>query len=313
VSVKNAVAPMGTGLTVNQARALTRLADKIILLFDGDTAGLKATLRAINLFLELNTMPWVVALPKGEDPDSLASKEPDRFLEMISSPQGWLDFLFSLSDEAYKKADAEKKLRILRRFDGIIGNVTEPTLKEILRQEVRGHYRLSMAWARELKKPRAGLVRLPEDNLLGKMYEEFLSLFAKSKEYQVIFDLIPTSYILSKKHRRIYDFLILKAYDKRNVSEWELEEDERSLLSLVQLNERVDRDGTAIYLLAVQVCMRYLEAEVMRLNKENADMERLTILQKYQQSLREYRYKIRVEDLGKVFNMLTKIRGMFPK
>lgn len=68
--VKNVVATCGTALTINHVKLLRRYADKVYTLFDADSAGKRATFRAMELFLEENIPARVVLLPSGEDPDS---------------------------------------------------------------------------------------------------------------------------------------------------------------------------------------------------------------------------------------------------
>jgi DNA primase len=66
-----AVATCGTALTADHARLLKRYADKILLVFDEDAAGRQATFRAMDALLPAGLSVSVVALPAGEDPDSL--------------------------------------------------------------------------------------------------------------------------------------------------------------------------------------------------------------------------------------------------
>jgi DNA primase len=66
-----AVATCGTALTVDHARLLKRYADKILLVFDADAAGQKATFRAMDALLPVGLSVSVVTMPPGEDPDSL--------------------------------------------------------------------------------------------------------------------------------------------------------------------------------------------------------------------------------------------------
>lgn len=92
IGVKNVVAPMGTSLTEKHASFLKRYSQSPILMFDGDSAGTKAAIRSAGLFFKFGCEPKVVQLPKGEDPDSMARKQPERVLELLSSPKTFIDW-----------------------------------------------------------------------------------------------------------------------------------------------------------------------------------------------------------------------------
>ncbi len=72
---ENVVAPLGTALTRKQIRILKQFADTVILLFDGDAAGLKAAVRAVPLFLAEQVDAKVALLPEGHDPDTYIRQE----------------------------------------------------------------------------------------------------------------------------------------------------------------------------------------------------------------------------------------------
>lgn len=72
--IENVVASSGTSLTDDQIQLLSRFTKNIIVLFDGDTAGIKASLRGIDMILEKGLNVKTVLLPDKEDPDSFASK-----------------------------------------------------------------------------------------------------------------------------------------------------------------------------------------------------------------------------------------------
>ncbi|MDB4950979.1 MAG: dnaG [Gemmatimonadetes bacterium] len=69
--VENAVAPLGTAMTEDQAELIGKYAPRVILLYDSDKAGLKATFRAGDELLRAGVEVLVATLPDGEDPDSL--------------------------------------------------------------------------------------------------------------------------------------------------------------------------------------------------------------------------------------------------
>lgn len=72
--IENVVASSGTSLTTEQIALIKRFSQNVLLLYDGDFAGMKASLRGLNLLLEQDLNVQLVALPEGEDPDSYVRK-----------------------------------------------------------------------------------------------------------------------------------------------------------------------------------------------------------------------------------------------
>ncbi len=72
--IENVVASSGTSLTVEQIRLISRYSKNVTVLYDGDPAGIKASLRGIDLILEEGLNVRVVLFPDGEDPDSFSRK-----------------------------------------------------------------------------------------------------------------------------------------------------------------------------------------------------------------------------------------------
>jgi DNA primase len=99
---ENTVATLGTAMTIEQARLLKRYTSRVLLLFDSDRAGLKASFRAGDLLLSEGLHPSIVTLPEGEDPDTLVQKEGADAL------RGYLDDAVDILD---------RKLQILEKRD----------------------------------------------------------------------------------------------------------------------------------------------------------------------------------------------------
>lgn len=95
--LKNVVASSGTALTESQIALIHRFTDNVTLIYDGDSAGIKASLRGIDMLLSQKLHVKVLLLPDGEDPDSFARKNtPEDFQKYIGSHQ--TDFIhFKLS------------------------------------------------------------------------------------------------------------------------------------------------------------------------------------------------------------------------
>ncbi|NBC81762.1 MAG: DNA primase [Bacteroidetes bacterium] len=84
--IENVVASSGTALTAEQIRLVKRFTPNITIIYDGDAAGLKASMRGIDIVLEEGMNVKVVLLPEGEDPDSFAqSHGQDEFLSFIET------------------------------------------------------------------------------------------------------------------------------------------------------------------------------------------------------------------------------------
>lgn len=106
IGLKNAVAPMGTSLTLDQVNKALIYSKKVILGFDGDFAGIKATFRAISLFLEkLFTKIFVLDLPSNEDPDSLILKNKEEFFKIYENKLPFEDFLVKKLKEYQNEED----------------------------------------------------------------------------------------------------------------------------------------------------------------------------------------------------------------
>lgn len=87
------VGVLGTALTANQVRRLSGFCSRVDLVFDGDQAGLKAAVRAAEMFLAQGLHCTVTTLPKGEDVDSVLHKQGPKDLQgMLDQALGGLDF-----------------------------------------------------------------------------------------------------------------------------------------------------------------------------------------------------------------------------
>ncbi|MBR3471919.1 MAG: DNA primase [Prevotella sp.] len=99
--IENVVANSGTALSFHQIRMLHRFADNIVLLYDGDEAGLHAAMRGTDMLLQEDMKVKVVFLPDGDDPDSFARKHTaEEFRKYISEHQ--VDFIDFKSDQLLK-------------------------------------------------------------------------------------------------------------------------------------------------------------------------------------------------------------------
>lgn len=98
--VQNAAASSGTALTSEQLDVLSRYAKKLFIVYDSDSAGVKAADRAVPLALEKNFNVRIVLLPKGDDPDSIVRTQGvSIFRRYVSDSMDFVDFKIKLFKE----------------------------------------------------------------------------------------------------------------------------------------------------------------------------------------------------------------------
>lgn len=134
--VENVVASSGTALTPDQIRLINRLTRNITVLFDGDAAGLRASVRGIDLILEEGMNVKVCTFPDGEDPDSFARKNSydDLIAYLEHNAKDFIQFKASLlMDEAQN--DPVKKADLIRDMVGSISKIPDRIQREIYIQE----------------------------------------------------------------------------------------------------------------------------------------------------------------------------------
>ncbi|MDA7578460.1 DNA primase [Flavobacteriales bacterium] len=121
--IQNVVSASGTALSYSQIHLIKRLTNNVVLLFDGDEAGIKATIRSIDICLKGEMNVRIVSFPKGEDPDSFSKKlstiEFQDFLEKKSI--NFVDYLI----EIYKLNDQTDPAKIIDIKKKIISSISE--------------------------------------------------------------------------------------------------------------------------------------------------------------------------------------------
>ncbi len=134
--IHNVVASSGTALTPEQIRLINRLTKNITVLFDGDAAGLRASLRGIDLILEQGMNVKVCSFPEGEDPDSFAkSNELEDVIEYLrKNSKDFIQFKASLLVEEAAN-DPIKRADTVRDIVHSISKIPDRIQKEIYIQE----------------------------------------------------------------------------------------------------------------------------------------------------------------------------------
>lgn len=134
--VENVVASSGTALTPDQIRLVSRLTKNITILFDGDAAGIRASMRGIDLILEQGMNVKVLTFPDGDDPDSFSKRvSTDELKEYLTeNAQDFINFKVSLLMEEAKN-DPVKKAGLIRDIVLSISKIPDRIQREVYMQE----------------------------------------------------------------------------------------------------------------------------------------------------------------------------------
>ena len=110
IEINNVVSSSGTSLTNEQIKLISRYTKNITILFDGDKAGIDASLRGMDLILENDMNVKIVSFPEGEDPDSYSKKVgKDKFLEFIKlNETNLINYKINLLNTKYKDDPVKK-------------------------------------------------------------------------------------------------------------------------------------------------------------------------------------------------------------
>lgn len=130
--IKNAVACMGTALTPNHAKDLKKFSDKVVLCFDGDSAGKKATLRSIEILVNAGLNVYVVTIPNGHDPDEYVNAFGiGEWNKLIASSLYWVEFLIKDFANIYNLEKLEEKNKFINDSLNVIKTLPTQSEQEI--------------------------------------------------------------------------------------------------------------------------------------------------------------------------------------
>ena len=217
------VASLGTALTENQAKLLKRFGEEIYICYDGDQAGIKATLRAIDVMTKLNLEPKIIVMPKDMDPDDFINNNGlSSFEKKINNSLNHIDFKVYILREDFNLDDAQEKYKFTLEVAKILKGLSSPVQTEIYTDKIANELGISKeALDKEIKgvkgrsfkrqeiKPITTKLtpahRIAESNLIALMVlekdyfyyinERFNPLEFNNTQCKELYDIIKTEYL----------------------------------------------------------------------------------------------------------------------
>jgi DNA primase len=129
--IKNVVAPLGTALTADHVQILRRFVPSVMLVFDGDTAGVNAALRTLDLFVNSGMDVRVLLLPVGDDPDTyVRTNGVEAFRELETRAATLLDFVVTSVLDKTKKDSIQDRVKSADEVLAILQKTKNPLEKD---------------------------------------------------------------------------------------------------------------------------------------------------------------------------------------
>lgn len=126
--IKNAVATLGTALTINHLQLVNRFADRIVLVFDGDAAGFSAAERVINLGADTQNI-YVLSLPEGNDPaDYIRSNGEQGFLSLADKAILLTEFCIDMIISRFDVKNYQSKIKAARAAIKLLHQLKDPLI-----------------------------------------------------------------------------------------------------------------------------------------------------------------------------------------
>ncbi|MDR2560921.1 MAG: DNA primase [Holophagales bacterium] len=115
--INQAIAPLGTALTEGQLKSIAKYTKKIVLCFDGDEAGQRATERALKLALQMGLDPRILILPQDEDPDTCCIRMGAMaFRDTIRRAPDWVGYLLDRARQGRNLKKITEKMEVFESF-----------------------------------------------------------------------------------------------------------------------------------------------------------------------------------------------------
>ena len=231
---KNAVAPLGTAFTEEQANLLARYTKEVLLTMDADEAGQKAIKRASEILEKTGLKTRVISIPDGKDPDEFIKKNgPDRFRALIEGAVSDIEYKLLISAKDIDLDADDGKLKYLSAAAEIIAEQSDIMTRDIYIGRLSDKYGVSRtALETKVKELRKKYVRVREkkeiDGIMNPRFtkndvnpEKRLSVKGTNAEetliavlmqhpdfYKIAEEKLPPDKMITSLNRRIYETIL---------------------------------------------------------------------------------------------------------
>ena len=311
--IKNVVASSGTSLTKGHIKLIKRLTDSVTILFDGDTAGIKASFRSIDLLLSEGVNVKVLLFKDGDDPDSFARKHNAEFIKSYIE-ENEVDFVEFKAHILLEQAgqDISKKAKAIDTIIYTLNLIKNPVKKEIYIKNVSEKFDITLFAVKsnsksvqEIKKP-----EISQENILEDLEIKMIAFLVKYGNILVSEDLCVSNLIFShifedniritKNNKEIFKRIYEDFNNDKFTSVSDLLTIESSniekVLSIINIEEEINIEQNVewyVKLLILKHKKNYIPILKEKFINSN-ELDKLKILTKHIEKINKEIYKISV-------------------
>ena len=215
--VHNVVACLGTALTQFHAKELKKVCPKVVLCLDGDSAGVKATIRSIDILVQEGLEVYVASLPEGKDPDDyVKSYGVDKFRQQISNSKYWVEFLIDYYSKQFDLSKTEQKNKFVRMAISVLKKLETTSEKYLYLEKVKDITNISLdvlkadleknVKAVTSEKPVETELAINQGNAYTKAVNFVLASLLNKKEYARMSSIIKRS-LTNSDYVKLYEYI----------------------------------------------------------------------------------------------------------
>ena len=254
IGIKNVIATMGTAVTKEQANLIKRMAKEIILCFDGDEAGAKATKACAEELNKLNVIPKVVRLEEKLDPDEYILKYgKETFERKINNPISIMDFELSYLKNGKNLNNSEDKAAYINQMIEEINKIDDDILKEVTIKKIAEETKIDEKLLKNhlVKKPKIIKKERPKLNLTKyeKAEKNLIYYMFKSPEVIKMYDKKVT-YMPTKEYRLLAREISAFYHENGSINEADfidyIEGDKELTETIKKININMDSENYTI-------------------------------------------------------------------
>lgn len=228
--IVNAVASLGTALTINQARLMKRYADKVIISYDADAAGQNATIRGLEILKSVGFDVRVLTVPQGKDPDEyIRSNGKDAFMNLIEKALPLIEYRLEKAKDSINFSRNEDIIVYSQRVTEILAELN-PLEKDVYVKKISEETGIrEQALYDQLSKNMTKFqnevehMNIKEENGTKSYIEPaflkgeraLLKLMMRDEYFNFICERIKAEEFILKSHREIYGFITNAKVEKK--------------------------------------------------------------------------------------------------